>query len=130
MALTTDGVTQVFATNVLGHVVLLETLLRQDKLTDAALYVGSEAGRNGEIGATVRPMATEIDRVRSPAEAGQLLLPESPDSGRIRRAMYQDDSGAVTPVLFGRRKWIRPHPVQQSRYARQFPSGIDQFGAK
>ena len=42
---TKDGVTQMFAVNVLGHVVLLEELLKANKLTQAALYAGSEAAR-------------------------------------------------------------------------------------
>ena len=37
--LTLDGVTQLFAINVLGHVVLLDELLRAKKLTKVALYV-------------------------------------------------------------------------------------------
>ncbi|MEM7030967.1 MAG: SDR family NAD(P)-dependent oxidoreductase [Chloroflexota bacterium] len=42
---TADGVTQQFAVNVLGHVVLLEALLKAKKLTQVALYAGSEAAR-------------------------------------------------------------------------------------
>jgi NAD(P)-dependent dehydrogenase (short-subunit alcohol dehydrogenase family) len=45
LALTRDGVTQVFAANVLGHVVLLEELLAQDALTEVAVLTGSEAAR-------------------------------------------------------------------------------------
>jgi NAD(P)-dependent dehydrogenase (short-subunit alcohol dehydrogenase family) len=45
MGLTADGVTIVFATNVLGHVVLLEGLLSEDRLGEAAVFVGSEAVR-------------------------------------------------------------------------------------
>jgi NAD(P)-dependent dehydrogenase (short-subunit alcohol dehydrogenase family) len=45
MALTADGATYMFAQNVLGHVVLLETLLAQDRLGEAAVYAGSEAAR-------------------------------------------------------------------------------------
>ncbi len=45
LALTRDGVTEIFAANVLGHVVLLEGLLRAGKLGRAAVYVGSEAAR-------------------------------------------------------------------------------------
>ena len=41
--LTADGVTTVFATNVLGHVVLLETLLAEDRLGEVAVLAGSEA---------------------------------------------------------------------------------------
>ena len=43
MGLTADGVTKVFATNVLGHVVLLEGLLAQGLLGEVAVLVGSEA---------------------------------------------------------------------------------------
>jgi len=45
MDLTADGVTAVFATNVLGHVVLLEGLLADDRLGEIAVLVGSEAAR-------------------------------------------------------------------------------------
>ncbi len=44
-AKTKDGVTHVFATNVLGHVVLLETLLAADKLTQVAVFSSSEGVR-------------------------------------------------------------------------------------
>jgi NAD(P)-dependent dehydrogenase (short-subunit alcohol dehydrogenase family) len=43
--LTTDGVTNVFATNVLGHVALLEGLLAEGRLGEVAVFVGSEAVR-------------------------------------------------------------------------------------
>lgn len=39
------GVIQMFAVNVLGHVVLLEELLKASKLNQVALYAGSEAAR-------------------------------------------------------------------------------------
>ena len=45
LGLTADGVTTVFATNVLGHVVLLERLLAEDRLGEIALFAGSEAVR-------------------------------------------------------------------------------------
>jgi NAD(P)-dependent dehydrogenase (short-subunit alcohol dehydrogenase family) len=45
MALTADRVTTVFATNVLGHVVLLEGLLAEDRLGEVAVFAGSEAAR-------------------------------------------------------------------------------------
>ncbi len=44
-ALTADGVTTGFATNVLGHVVLLEGLLKENRLGEVAVFVGSEAVR-------------------------------------------------------------------------------------
>jgi NAD(P)-dependent dehydrogenase (short-subunit alcohol dehydrogenase family) len=45
LALTTSGTTRIFAVNVLGHVVLLDALLADDRLTEVALYAGSEAAR-------------------------------------------------------------------------------------
>jgi NAD(P)-dependent dehydrogenase (short-subunit alcohol dehydrogenase family) len=45
MGLTADGVTTVFATNVLGHVVLLEGLLAEGRLGEVAVFAGSEAMR-------------------------------------------------------------------------------------
>jgi NAD(P)-dependent dehydrogenase (short-subunit alcohol dehydrogenase family) len=45
MGLTADGVTTVFATNVLGHVVLLEGHLAEGRLGAVAVFAGSEAMR-------------------------------------------------------------------------------------
>ena len=42
---TTDGVTLLFAVNVLGHVVLFDELVSSGKLKNMALYAGSEAAR-------------------------------------------------------------------------------------
>lgn len=42
---TKDGVTQIFAVNLLGHVALTNELLKAKKLTKVALYAGSEAAR-------------------------------------------------------------------------------------
>src|SRR5271155_2200074 len=44
-SLTQDGVTEVFAQNLLGHVVLLEELISSGSLTEVAVLVGSEAAR-------------------------------------------------------------------------------------
>jgi NAD(P)-dependent dehydrogenase (short-subunit alcohol dehydrogenase family) len=44
-ALTENGVTAIFASNVLGHVVLLEELIKAKKLTKTAVFAGSEAAR-------------------------------------------------------------------------------------
>ena len=44
-SLTPDGVTEVFAQNLLGHVVLLEELISAGSLTEVAVLVGSEAAR-------------------------------------------------------------------------------------
>ncbi len=43
MALTADGVTQLFASNVLGHVALLESLLAGGRISGVTELVGSEA---------------------------------------------------------------------------------------
>jgi NAD(P)-dependent dehydrogenase (short-subunit alcohol dehydrogenase family) len=45
MALTKNGVTNIFASNVLGHVALLDGLLAEDRLRQVAVYAGSEAAR-------------------------------------------------------------------------------------
>ena len=45
MDLTADGATTLFATNVLGHAVLLEGLLAEDRLGEVAVFAGSEAAR-------------------------------------------------------------------------------------
>src|SRR5271167_1281063 len=45
MDLTADGATYMFAQNVLGHVVLLEALLAEDRLGEVAVFAGSEAAR-------------------------------------------------------------------------------------
>lgn len=42
---TQDGVTQIFAVNLLGHTVLTEELIKAGKLQKIALYAGSEAAR-------------------------------------------------------------------------------------
>jgi NAD(P)-dependent dehydrogenase (short-subunit alcohol dehydrogenase family) len=55
MALTKDGVTQIFASNVLGHAVLLGELLEAQKLRHTALYVGSEAARGVPLLKMKRP---------------------------------------------------------------------------
>jgi NAD(P)-dependent dehydrogenase (short-subunit alcohol dehydrogenase family) len=43
MNLTVDGVTKLFATNVLGHAVLLEGLLTENRLREVAVFAASEA---------------------------------------------------------------------------------------
>jgi NAD(P)-dependent dehydrogenase (short-subunit alcohol dehydrogenase family) len=45
LARTAWGTTRIFAVNVLGHAVLLDALLAGDRLTEVALYAGSEAAR-------------------------------------------------------------------------------------
>jgi NAD(P)-dependent dehydrogenase (short-subunit alcohol dehydrogenase family) len=45
MELTPDGVTKLFATDVLGHAAFLEGLLTENRLGEVAVFVGSEAAR-------------------------------------------------------------------------------------
>jgi NAD(P)-dependent dehydrogenase (short-subunit alcohol dehydrogenase family) len=45
LEVTVDGTTYMFAQNILGHVVLLETLLGEDRLSEVAVLAGSEAAR-------------------------------------------------------------------------------------
>ncbi len=52
---TADGVTQLCAVNVLGHVVLVEELLKAKKLTKVALYAGSEVARGAPKLGAKRP---------------------------------------------------------------------------
>ena len=65
MALTVDGVTTVFATNVLGHVVLLEGLLAEDRLGEVAVLAGSEAARGLPMLGMKRPsfVSTSADEL-------------------------------------------------------------------
>ncbi len=59
LALTADGVTHVFGSNVLGHVVLLENLLADGALTNTAVLVGSEAARGVRMMRMPRPTFTD-----------------------------------------------------------------------
>jgi len=45
LKITANGVSSLFAANVLGHVVLLDELLKAKKLNNVALYAGSEGAR-------------------------------------------------------------------------------------
>jgi NAD(P)-dependent dehydrogenase (short-subunit alcohol dehydrogenase family) len=52
---TREGATYIFAQNVLGHVVLLEELLRTNRLKNVAIFVGSEAARGVKMTGAKRP---------------------------------------------------------------------------
>ncbi len=81
MELTADGVTTVFATNVLGHVVLLEALLADDRLGEVAVLAGSEAvvGVPSSMAAT-SPAAnlTSVWRSARPSTSGPFGWPTWP----------------------------------------------------
>lgn len=55
---TKDGVTSIFAHNLLGHVVLVDELTRANKLNNVALYAGSEAARGVKKMGMKRPDLT------------------------------------------------------------------------
>ena len=55
LKLTSNGVTSLFANNLLGHVVLLDELLKANKLNNIALYAGSEGARGVEQMGMKRP---------------------------------------------------------------------------
>lgn len=52
---TADGVSQILAVNVLGHALLLDELLKAEKLTKVALYAGSEGARGVPLMGLKRP---------------------------------------------------------------------------
>ncbi|BDD03602.1 SDR family NAD(P)-dependent oxidoreductase [Aureibacter tunicatorum] len=53
--ITSDGVTQITATNLLGHVYLLDEMIKYDKLKKTALFASSEAARGIEKTGMKRP---------------------------------------------------------------------------
>ena len=55
LIMTSNGVTSLFAANVLGHVILLDELLKTEKLNNVALYAGSEGARGVEDMGMNRP---------------------------------------------------------------------------
>jgi len=64
---TKDGVTQIFAVNLLGHVALTNELLKAKKLTKVALYAGSEAARGVKEMGMKRPelITSSVDEFSS-----------------------------------------------------------------
>ncbi len=53
--ITKDGVTILFAANLLGHVILLEGLIKEKKLNNVAMYAGSEGARGVPVMSMPRP---------------------------------------------------------------------------
>ncbi|MDB1123410.1 SDR family NAD(P)-dependent oxidoreductase [Vibrio algarum] len=103
LALTDDGVTNVFAVNVLGHALLAEELLKRGMLTKVGLYVSSEAAR-GIPGMDERPELTtsSIDEFVSIAD-GTFFTERS------------DSTKPYAPVKYTGAMWL-------SSLARQYPS--------
>ena len=67
LELTADKVTNVFASNLLGHVVLLESLLSEDRLDGVAVLAGSEAARGVRYMLMKRPsfVSNSVDELAS-----------------------------------------------------------------
>lgn len=72
-ALTGDGVTTIFATNVLGHVVLVNALLERQLITSTVLYASSEAARGIPKMGMARPDLTSgsVEEFASIADGGK-----------------------------------------------------------
>ena len=77
VALTKDGVTHLFAQNVLGHVVLLESLLSDGRLTQAAVFVGSEGARG------VPKMGIKRPSAKTPEEFRDLIVGQAYQGRRL-----------------------------------------------
>jgi NAD(P)-dependent dehydrogenase (short-subunit alcohol dehydrogenase family) len=81
--ITKDGVTQIFAVNVLGHVVLAEGLIAAKKLTKVALFAGSEAARGVKEMKMKRPelktsSADEFATIADGSFHGEISDPQIP----------------------------------------------------
>jgi NAD(P)-dependent dehydrogenase (short-subunit alcohol dehydrogenase family) len=79
MAKTADGVTEVFASNVLGHVVLLEELIAKGAVTSTAVLVGSEAARGVPKLGLKRPTFAD----HSVAEFASVIGGSYPDGRKV-----------------------------------------------
>jgi NAD(P)-dependent dehydrogenase (short-subunit alcohol dehydrogenase family) len=83
LAITADGVTEVFAANVLGHAALLEQLIAAGALTGSAVLVGSEAARGVPKLGLSRPTFAEhsVDEFASVID-GSFYAGRKDDAGR------------------------------------------------
>jgi NAD(P)-dependent dehydrogenase (short-subunit alcohol dehydrogenase family) len=104
MNVTADGVTNVFATNVLGHVVLLEGLLAEGRLGEVAVLAGSEAARGLPILRMTRPsfVSTSADELATVIDGS-----------------YFADKKADFNLAFGQAKYIGA--LWMAHLARQYP---------
>jgi NAD(P)-dependent dehydrogenase (short-subunit alcohol dehydrogenase family) len=80
LQLNAAGVTSLFATNVLGHVVLLDELLKAKKLNNVALYASSEGARGVEEMDMKRPemKSTSVDEIVSVIDGSYFGKEEDP----------------------------------------------------
>ena len=94
-ALTQDGVTEIFAQNVLGHVVLLEELISAGLLTEVAVLVGSEAARGVPKMRIPRPDVFDLQRRRIRFGDRRLVLRRGQVQRDARLRSGQVPRGAV-----------------------------------
>ena len=103
-ALTADGVTQMFASNVLGHVVLLESLIDQGKLSGVAVYLGSEAARG-------------VPKLRIPRP--QFATSSADELATVIDGSYYTDRKYQSSLDYGQSKYIAA--LWMAALARQHP---------
>jgi NAD(P)-dependent dehydrogenase (short-subunit alcohol dehydrogenase family) len=114
-ARTVDGVTQIFAVNVLGHAALLDGLIEERKVTTVAVYVGSEAARG-------------VPRLRIPRPA--FTSGSTDEFASVMDGSYHDVHGFHGSAAYGQVKYLgalwlgamaRRHP--ELRFVTMSPGG-------
>jgi hypothetical protein len=111
MNLTADGVTTLFATNVLGHVVLLDGLLNENRLGEVAVFVGSEAAR----GIPKSGFFTALLRMKQPS----FVSTSSDELATVIDGCYFDGKKFEPNLAFGQTKYIGA--LWMAHLARQYP---------
>ena len=126
LAISKDGVTEIFASNVLGHVALLEGLIEAGKLRRAAVYAGSEAARGVPKFGMKRPVLTTglVDEFASFCDGG-FFRGRKPDAtlayGQVKlvAAMWMASRARRHPEL--RLITMSPGNTSGTDVARDFP---------
>ena len=111
MNLTADGVTTLFATNVLGHVVLLDGLLNENRLGEVAVFVGSEAAR----GIPKSGFFTALLKMKQPS----FVSTSSDELATVIDGSYFDGKKFEPNLAFGQVKYIGA--LWMAYLARQYP---------
>jgi NAD(P)-dependent dehydrogenase (short-subunit alcohol dehydrogenase family) len=111
MNLTADGVTTLFATNVLGHVVLLEGLLREGRLGEVAVLAGSEAAR----GIPKTSLFTAMLKMNRPSFEST----STDELASVIDGSYFDGKKFEPNLAFGQVKYIGA--LWMAHLARQYP---------
>jgi len=132
LALTKDGVTQIFATNVLGHVALMEGLIASGQLTQAAVYLGSEAARGFPQMGMKRPALPTssvqdfVDVITGQDFAGKKFnSPLAYGEVKYTAAMWMADQARKHPEL--RLVTMSPGNTQGTEIANSMPAPVRIF---